>query len=804
MQYLPQPDFLESSLPPTHIVLVTNEGSDLTIKLVQQLEKQGNRVVVLTYENPSNNFPSFNKVVVLKQISDSTIQEAVQSIEQQYGKVGTFIQLHPHLEFQNGNFSQHFSEDKTSVKMAFLLAKHLQKSLNELGKNQRANFLTVTRLDGKLGLGKRNNISIVGGGLAGLVKSLNLEWSPVFCRHLDIQPELQAAKTARQIIAELHDANVSHTEVGFSEEGRTTLVAKQVKLKEDQAIQTNITKDSVFLVSGGAKGITATCVIEMAKIFQCKFILLGRSANDIEIPNFAKNEHNEGTLKRLIMNDLKEKGKKPTLPKVKQVFKNIISQKEITHTLNTIKKYGGQATYIKGDVTHPFNFKSQLLAATRTLGTITGIIHGAGRLADKYIQDKSEQDFENVLSVKLDGLLALLSSVNIHQLEHLILFSSVAGFYGNVGQTDYAIANEILSKAAHLFKTNHPNTQVSAINWGAWDSGMVSPELKKQLQAAGVKLVSSKGGAAMLINEFNVKYTEQAQVIIGGTLPTATSYISDDLKTYRIKRHLSLEANPFLNHHVIQGKAVLPVVNAAGWMAQACEKLYPDFRVFKVKHTQLFKGIVFDGNEAENYILTLQETEKSAEKIVFEASILSQGNKLPLYHYKQNVTLIARKEKVKMPTFQPTLSGTYTPTDGTILYQDGSLFHGNYFRGIQQILDWTEQQMLLSCKAPNVPISEQGQFPIQSVNTFFSDIQYQGMVIWVQSQHEGAKSLPLSTDSATIYQPIPFEKELFVHIAILENTAYKMIADCTVYDAAGQVYMVTEGAAVTVSKQLEW
>jgi len=75
-----------------------------------------------------------------------------------------------------------------------------------------------------------------------------------------------------------------------------------------------------------------------------------------------------------------------------------------------------------------------------------------------------------------------MASVDIHNLDHLVLFSSVAGFYGNVGQTDYAIANEILSKAAHQFKTNHPNTKVSAINWGAWDSGMVSGELKVQFE----------------------------------------------------------------------------------------------------------------------------------------------------------------------------------------------------------------------------------------------------------------------------------------------------------------------------------
>jgi len=597
-------------------------------------------------------------------------------------------------------------------------------------------------------------------------------------------------------------------ETAFSKNGRKTIIATPVEVLENQEIKTTVTKDSVFLVSGGAKGVTATCVKEIAKTFGCKFILLGRSSNDFEIPAFAKNEDNEGTLKRLIMMDLKEKGEAPSLPKVKSIYSQIISKKEIQGTLDELASYGSAAVYLKGDVTNAASFKVELAKITAQLGTITGVIHGAGRLADKYIQDKTETDFDNVLAVKLDGLLSLLQSVNIHKLDHLILFSSVAGFYGNVGQTDYAIANEILSSAAHLFKTNHPNTHVSAINWGAWDGGMVSEALKKQFEAAGVSLVNSEGGAAMCVNELSAAYFNQPQVVIGGTLPAGISYISEDLRTHKIQRTFTLKDNPFLYHHVIQGSAVLPVVNAGGWMAQSCEKLFPDFQVFTVENMQLFKGIVFDDkkDKARTYTLELKELEKSTDKIVFESTVSSQpkGKKLPTFHYKSKVTLVNKKSIPTAPTFQAKLSGNFEPIKGDYLYKDGSLFHGLYFQGIEQILDWNEQQIVLSCKAPNVSAAAQGQFPVRSVNTFFSDIQYQGMVIWVQKYHDGAKSLPLATVSATIYQPVPFEKELFVHVEIVERADFKLVANCTTYDADGTVYLVTEGAAVTVSKDLEW
>lgn len=801
LKYLPQPDFLEFSMPKSHVILVTNDGSELTPHVIAALQKKGNKVVALNVSGINN--PIKVDALTLSDSSDGSVANIIQEVHQKYGEIGSVIHLHPHFEFQRPQFTQHFEAEKNILKTLFLLAKHVQKDLNKLGASHRASFLTCTRMDGLLGQGKRGNTSIIGGGMTGLVKCLNLEWSAVYCRAIDLQPELSIDQITNQLMAEYHDPNVSVVEVAYSEEGRKTTNATRTEVPENQSISTTVTEDSVFLVSGGARGVTASCVIEMAKAFQCKFILLGRSSIDAEIPDFARNENAESTLKRLIMTDLKAKGEQPSLPKVKSIYNHIIAKKEIDNTISTIQNYGGEVIYIQGDVTDLSSFKASLNQATNQLGKITGVIHGAGRLADKYIQDKTESDFENVLSVKLDGLLSLLGAIDIHHLDHLILFSSVAGFYGNVGQTDYAIANEILSKAAHLFKTNHPNTQVSAINWGAWDSGMVSGELKAQFEAAGISLVNSEGGAAMLVNELNTEYANQPQVIIGGTLPAAVSHLGE-LKTHRIHRQLKLENNPFLNHHKIQGNPVLPVVNAVGWMAQSGEKLYPDYAVFKIEKTSLFKGIVFDGNQKEDYILELKEVEKNEEKIVFETTVLSEGKRLPVNHYRATITLLNKKSFPDAPKFNHQISGTYQPTDGQVLYQDGSLFHSSYFQGIQEVIDCNEQQIVLSCIAPEVPLSEQGQFPVNSINTFFADIQYQGMLVWVQKNYDGAKSLPLQTDSAILYKPVPFGKKLFVTMQVEEVNDVKLVATCTVYDEEGTVYIKTSGATVTISGELVW
>ena len=106
LEYLPQPDYLEFTLPNTHVALVTNDGSDLTSKVIAQLETKGNKVVALNLPNQASKISTNG--IDLESHSDEAVKNAIEKIRTQYGEVGSFIHLHPHFEFKNGNFVQHF------------------------------------------------------------------------------------------------------------------------------------------------------------------------------------------------------------------------------------------------------------------------------------------------------------------------------------------------------------------------------------------------------------------------------------------------------------------------------------------------------------------------------------------------------------------------------------------------------------------------------------------------------------------------------------------------------------------------
>ena len=79
-----------------------------------------------------------------------------------------------------------------------------------------------------------------------------------------------------------------------------------------------------------------------------------------------------------------------------------------------------------------------------THSKLDGIIHAAGSIKDSYIINKSSDDFESVLNVKVQGLENLDLATKDLPLAFFIAFSSMVGVWGNIGQSDYAAANSFL------------------------------------------------------------------------------------------------------------------------------------------------------------------------------------------------------------------------------------------------------------------------------------------------------------------------------------------------------------------------
>ncbi|PMB42819.1 polyketide synthase [Fischerella thermalis CCMEE 5205] len=228
LQILPPPDFWEFPIPEGHIALITDDGS-LTTKVAELLSQRGWKVVVLNLP-PSlvpekSPLPAGVNRVTLQDATEEHLQQQLAAIATHYGNVGAFIHIHPVFQANHNSSVAYFPEEKAIIKQVFFIAKHLKKSLNAAANHGRSCFCTVARLDGAFGVEHKVNFGAIGAGLFGLTKTMIWEWPKVYCRAIDLSPDLSAETSAQHIVAELHDPNRYLTEVAYGSQGRVTLVS---------------------------------------------------------------------------------------------------------------------------------------------------------------------------------------------------------------------------------------------------------------------------------------------------------------------------------------------------------------------------------------------------------------------------------------------------------------------------------------------------------------------------------------------------------------------------------------------------
>src|SRR5690606_12301392 len=98
---------------------------------------------------------------------------------------------------------------------------------------------------------------------------------------------------------------------------------------------------------------------------------------------------------------------KPNPKQLEALYRELIAAREIRHTLDRIAATGVKVQYAAVDVRDQDALQKILDRARRELGPVRGLVHGAGVLADKRIEDKTREQFDAVWSTKVEGLQSL-------------------------------------------------------------------------------------------------------------------------------------------------------------------------------------------------------------------------------------------------------------------------------------------------------------------------------------------------------------------------------------------------------------
>ena len=203
---------------------------------------------------------------------------------------------------------------------------------------------------------------------------------------------------------------------------------------------------------------------------------------------------------------------------------------------------------------------------------------------------------------------------------------------------------------------------------------------------------------------------------------------------------------------------------------------------------------------ADEYSLELKEVSKNADEIVLDAMVrsLSREGGKPRFHYSAQITLRAHTPDAPTMDFTPSFESA---RDGAAFYQDGTLFHGYSFQGVNQLLEIDEHGLVMYCVLPRADADYQGQFPVQAFNYFMADIGLQSIGIWSRHFYKMG-SLPLRAGHGQHFGQAAFGQDFFVTMRVQSHSMTNVSANITFHDKTGHIYMVIDDLEVTMSQRL--
>lgn len=231
IKQLPRPDLVEVEYPQGSTVLITAEDEDKVGHLAGRFSEKGLKVGLIHLKgNDKKNDKTAQPGVdhyTLENSSDEEIASMMQRVAADHSQIVAFLHIEPARNEIQDEAIHITEEGERSLKSVFLIARHLKSPLSDAAAHTRSAFLTVTQMDGQFGLNGYKTADPLPGGFAGLTKTLRLEWPNVFCRALDFHPEMDAEDVAEKIHAELLDADLRLSEVGYTPEGRFTVALRE-------------------------------------------------------------------------------------------------------------------------------------------------------------------------------------------------------------------------------------------------------------------------------------------------------------------------------------------------------------------------------------------------------------------------------------------------------------------------------------------------------------------------------------------------------------------------------------------------
>jgi NADP-dependent 3-hydroxy acid dehydrogenase YdfG len=680
-------------------------------------------------------------------------------------------------------------------------------------------LVTGSRLGGFHGHDAAGATAPLGGAVVGFAKSYKKERDDVLVKAVDFPASRKTSALADVLVDEtLVDPGC--VEIGHVDDrrwgvGLTEIPFPAVDSPDDGALE--LGSDSVYVITGAAGSIVSAITADLATNGGGTFHLLDLTpapdAADADLQRFLSDP---AGLKLQIAEQLTARGEKATPVLIEREMAQFERLAAAQSAIDAVTSAGGVAHYHSVDLRDAPAVADVIERVRAEHGRIDVLLHAAGLEISKGLAKKDRAEFELVFGVKADGWFNLMRAIGDMPVGATVAFSSVAGRFGNAGQTDYAAANNLLCSIASGMRRTRPQTRGIALDWTAWGGiGMATRgSIPRIMEAAGVQMLPPEAGIAWIRRELT-SGPNRGEVVVAGTLgmmatefdesggvdPAALAdacaaagpMVGEVVRTsihdgLVVRTTLDPTGQPFLDdHRGDRVTALLPGVMGIEGMVETARLLTPGWALAAVEDVDFQAPLKFYRDEPrtlEIVALVHPDGDDLVAECRIEAERQLPGSEVPTRttHFTGRVRL-SQGEQEPTHAEPPTREGAEaTPEDVYRMY-----FHGPAYQVVGSA--WRSGDGPVAQLAADLPDNHApGDQPTQAAPRLV-ELCFQAAGLW-EAGREGRLALPTHVG------------RLVVTGAAGEDAAAPLVAsarpgadgfDCVVTDAEGSVIVQLEG-----------
>jgi NAD(P)-dependent dehydrogenase (short-subunit alcohol dehydrogenase family) len=680
-------------------------------------------------------------------------------------------------------------------------------------------LVSATCLGGQHGYDEVGAVAPLGGAVAGFTKTYKRERMDALVKVVDFEPERMPTEIAQALIDEtLRDSGA--VEIGYKAGHRWGVTVQEQHAMDGQPGLT-LDQNSVFLITGAAGSIVSAITADLASASGGTFYLLDLVPEpDRDNPDLERFVTDKEGLKRELFTRIQARGERATPALVEKELVGLERAQAARSAIDAVSAAGGTPHYFSVNLTDADGVARIINQVRERSGHIDVLLHAAGIERSHSLPDKEPREFDLVFDVKSDGWFNLMHAIGEMPVRATVAFSSIAGRFGNPGQTDYSSANDLLCKITSSFRTTRPATRGIAIDWTAWSGiGMATRgSIPKVMETAGIDMLPPEAGVPLIRRELTLGGT-CGEVVIGqrlgvllkewdetGGLDTTIASASVATQSahgpmigkiastclYRpmtIETTLDPKVQPFLHDHQIDGTPVLPGVMGVEAFAEASLCLLPGWRIETVEEINFLAPFKFYRHEPR--AVTVEAAiHPRGDRLISDCRVIG-GRSLPNQAEPQITThFTGRVRLTKQPPDAALRSALGSPTGRAIEAADiyRLYFHGPAYQVLERA--WWDGIRIIGLMSESLPSNHHPSELPTLIAPRLIELCFQTAGVW-EMGIQGRMGLPQHVDCISVLgAPELSDGRLY---AVVTPNPIQGSFDAEVVDTAGHRYVQLSG-----------